>query len=76
MDHLKILHIGNGNAYKTKAIATYFQARGHEIHFVSTAETDERWPGIQYHVFEPAKIDPQNRSLKKACIHQWMLPKN
>lgn len=46
---LKILHIGNGKAFKIKAIISFFRDRGHEIHFIPMPPTEARWEGIVYH---------------------------
>ena len=32
---LRILHIGNGKAFKIKAIADAFVERGHDVHMVA-----------------------------------------
>jgi glycosyltransferase involved in cell wall biosynthesis len=52
---LKILHIGNGKAFKIKAIISFFRERGHEIHFIPVPATEVRWEGVIYHHFQPAK---------------------
>ena len=49
MKKLRVLHIGNGNAFKIKAIVRFFRDRGHEMHFIPTPPVDERWDGIIYH---------------------------
>lgn len=53
MRRLKILHIGNGNAFKIRAIISFFRDRGHEIHFIPTINPENRWEGIVYHYFKP-----------------------
>jgi glycosyltransferase involved in cell wall biosynthesis len=53
MKKLRVLHIGNGKAFKIKTIIDFFKERGHEIHFIPTPPTDERWEGIIYHQLKP-----------------------
>jgi glycosyltransferase involved in cell wall biosynthesis len=53
MKMLKILHIGNGKAFKIKAIVSFFRDRGHEMHFIPTPPVDERWDGVIYHNLAP-----------------------
>jgi len=53
MRKLKILHIGNGTAFKIKTIINFFKERGHEIHFIPVPPVEERWGGITYHALSP-----------------------
>lgn len=46
---LKILHIGNGRAFKIKAIVDAFRQRGHEIHVVPIPPTNSGWEGVIWH---------------------------
>lgn len=54
---LRILHIGNGRAFKIKAIVDAFLQRGHEIHMVPIPPTDEGWEGVHWHTL-PASLFP------------------
>jgi glycosyltransferase involved in cell wall biosynthesis len=46
---VRILHIGNGRAFKIKAIADAFVERGHDVHMVSVPPMDGDWPGVTWH---------------------------
>ena len=46
---LRILHIGNGSAFKIKAIVDAFLERGHEIHMVPIPPIREAWPDVTWH---------------------------
>src|SRR5262249_44201371 len=46
---MRILHIGNGRAFKIKAIADAFVARGHDVHMVPVPPADGDWPGVTWH---------------------------
>jgi glycosyltransferase involved in cell wall biosynthesis len=50
---LKILHIGNGKAFKIKAILDFLKDRGHEIHFIPIPSSEQRWDGISYYTLPP-----------------------
>ncbi|RJQ53807.1 MAG: hypothetical protein C4526_06230, partial [Nitrospiraceae bacterium] len=64
MQKLKILHVGNGKAFKIKAIASFFKQRGHDVHFIPVPPTDERWDGIIYHELRPFGIFSKIQVLK------------
>jgi glycosyltransferase involved in cell wall biosynthesis len=53
---LRILHIGNGKAFKIKAIVDAFLERGHEVHMIPIPPTDEPWPGIVWHRLPPPRV--------------------
>lgn len=59
---LRILHIGNGRAFKIKAIVDAFRLRGHEIHVVPIPPIELAWEGVTWHclptlsVLGPAKV--------------------
>lgn len=46
---LRILHIGNGHAFKIKAIVDAFVERGHEIHVAPIPPVKDAWPGVTWH---------------------------
>jgi glycosyltransferase involved in cell wall biosynthesis len=46
---LRILHIGNGKAFKIKAIVDAFVARGHELHMVPIPPAAGQWDGVTWH---------------------------
>jgi glycosyltransferase involved in cell wall biosynthesis len=68
---LRILHIGNGRAFKIKAIANAFVERGHDVHMVPVPVVDDAWPGVDWHQLpEPAapgplKVIARMRQLRK-----------
>lgn len=47
---LRILHIGNGGAFKIKAIANAFVDRGHDVHVAPVPPVEDAWPGVTWHV--------------------------
>lgn len=52
---LRILHIGNGRAFKIKAIVDAFVERGHDVHMVPIPQIDQTWEGVTWHRLpEPA----------------------
>lgn len=59
---LRILHIGNGKAFKIKAIVDAFRQRGHEIHMAPIPPTELGWEGVTWHCLPtpllpgPAKV--------------------
>ncbi len=53
MKTLRILHIGNGNAFKIKAIIRFFRDRGHDIHFIPMPPSEASMEGIEYHPLPP-----------------------
>ena len=46
---LRILHVGNGKAFKIKAIADAFVARGHDVHMVAIPPAPGEWSGVTWH---------------------------
>ena len=46
---LRILHIGNGKAFKIKTIADAFLQRGHEIHMIPIPPSAKSWGGAIWH---------------------------
>jgi glycosyltransferase involved in cell wall biosynthesis len=46
---MRILHIGNGRAFKIKAIADAFVARGHDVHMAPIPPIDGNWEGVTWH---------------------------
>jgi len=53
MKTLRVLHIGNGNAFKIKAIIRFFRDRGHDIHFIPMPPSKSSLEGIEYHSLPP-----------------------
>lgn len=59
---LRILHIGNGKAFKIKAIVDAFRQREHEIHMAPIPPTEPGWEGVTWHCLPtlsalgPAKV--------------------
>jgi len=49
MTNLRILHIGNGKAFKIKAIVDAFLKKGHEIHMVPVPPNKGEWQGVTWH---------------------------
>src|SRR5713226_9074767 len=48
-DRLRILHIGNGRAFKIKAIVDAFVQRGHDVHMVPIPPIEGNWEGVTWH---------------------------
>ncbi len=46
---MRILHIGNGSAFKIKAIADAFVERGHDVHMVPIPPVEGNWAGVTWH---------------------------
>lgn len=46
---MRILHIGNGRAFKIKAIADAFVTRGHDVHMMPIPPSDGAWNGVTWH---------------------------
>jgi glycosyltransferase involved in cell wall biosynthesis len=46
---MRILHIGNGRAFKIKAIADAFVARGHDVHMLPIPPIDGHWEDVSWH---------------------------
>jgi glycosyltransferase involved in cell wall biosynthesis len=62
---LRILHIGNGQAFKIKAIADAFVARGHDVHMVPIPQTEHGWQGITSHRLPEARFPGQAKVLER-----------
>ncbi len=56
---LRILHIGNGAAFKIKSIADAFSARGHEVHMVPIPPADGGWTGVTWHQLSTPAVPGQ-----------------
>jgi glycosyltransferase involved in cell wall biosynthesis len=56
---LRILHVGNGTAFKIKAIADAFVQRGHEIHMVAIPPIEGDWPGVTWHHLPTPRLPAQ-----------------
>ena len=67
---MRILHIGNGFAFKIKAIISFLRDRGHEIHFIPIPSAKESWEGITYH-----HLPPIGRFSKLQVIRNMLLIK-
>ena len=48
-DKLRILHVGNPNAFKIKAIVDAFVQRGHDVHMVPIPAGAGNWDGVTWH---------------------------
>ncbi len=46
---LRIVHIGNGRAFKIKAIADAFVERGHDVHMIPIPPLAQAWDGVASH---------------------------
>lgn len=53
MNKLRILHIGNGNAFKINAIMRFFRDRGHDIHFIPMPPPEAPLGGVEHHLLPP-----------------------
>ncbi len=58
---LRILHIGNGKAFKIKAIADAFVQRGHDVHIVAIPPTDGQWDGVTWHRLPDPPVPGQGK---------------
>ncbi|MFO1418575.1 MAG: glycosyltransferase family 4 protein [Methylotetracoccus sp.] len=75
---MRILHIGNGAAFKIKAIVDAFLDRGHELHMVPippAVPAAGPWPGVQWHALPepsvpgPAKVVARMLQLRRLVRH-------
>ena len=55
-ERLRILHVGNGRAFKIKAIVDAFVQRGHEVHMVPIPPLREGWSGVAWHCLPPIAV--------------------
>jgi len=62
-NRLRILHIGNGRAFKIKAIVDAFVQRGHEIHMLPVPPSDDGWDGVAWHRLSPSPLPGRARVL-------------
>ena len=62
---LKILHVGNGKAFKIKAIVNAFRQRGHEVHMVPIPATGDGWDGVAWHRLPSLPIPGQAQVLAR-----------
>jgi glycosyltransferase involved in cell wall biosynthesis len=62
---LRILHVGNGRAYKIKAIVDAFLERGHEIHMVAVPAAEGTWPGVTWHRLPESSLPGPARVLAR-----------
>lgn len=78
MRKLRILHIGNGAAFKIRAIVEFMRDRGHEMHFIPTPPSPERWEGVEYHVIPARKaasrLDVVRRMLEARRVVREVAP--
>ena len=65
MPPLRILHIGNGKAFKIKAIVDAFVSRGHELHLVSIPPMDGNWAGVTWHNLPEPQVPGQVKVLAR-----------
>lgn len=49
MKRKRILHIGNGKAFKIKSIADAMVERGHDVHMLPIPPIDGHWDGVTWH---------------------------
>lgn len=64
---MKILHVGNPEAFKNFAICSYFKSKGYEIHYFSPMPVQKRQEGIVYH------FNPENDNGKLGIIKNIIL---
>ena len=62
---LRILHIGNGQAFKIKAIVDAFLQRGHEMHVVPIPPSADRWDGVTWHCLPTPPISGRTKVLMR-----------
>jgi glycosyltransferase involved in cell wall biosynthesis len=62
---LKILHLGNGRAFKIKAIIDASLKRGHEIHMIPIPPVDNSWEGVNWHCLPNPPIPGSTKVLVK-----------
>jgi glycosyltransferase involved in cell wall biosynthesis len=53
---LRILHIGNGTAFKIKAIVDACLERGHDVHMVPIPPIADGWPGVTWHQLPTPRV--------------------
>ncbi len=62
---MRILHIGNGRAFKIKAIADAFVARGHDVHMVSVPQMEGDWSGVTWHRLPDTRVPGKAKVLAR-----------
>ena len=53
---LRLLHIGNGRAFKIKSIVDALLKRGHEIHMIPIPPSDMGWEGVTWHCLADSPV--------------------
>lgn len=53
---LRVLHIGNGAAFKIRAIVESQQARGYDVHLVPIPTSVVNWPNVTVHPLPPSRL--------------------
>jgi glycosyltransferase involved in cell wall biosynthesis len=53
---LRVLHIGNGSAFKIRAIVDSQLARGYDVHLVPIPTSAVNWPGVTVHALPPSRL--------------------
>jgi glycosyltransferase involved in cell wall biosynthesis len=62
---LRLLHIGNGSAYKIKAIIDGMVLRGHENHMVPIPPVNEAFEGVTWHALPRSPFPAQAKVLHR-----------
>jgi glycosyltransferase involved in cell wall biosynthesis len=63
--NMRILHIGNGRAFKIKAIVDSQVRRGHDVHVLPIPPVDGAWEGVTWHCLPPATLPGQAKVLQR-----------
>ena len=53
---LRVLHIGNGAAFKIRAIVDSQAARGYDVHMMPIPASSVTWPNVTVHPLPPSKL--------------------
>jgi len=64
-DRLRILHIGNGKAFKIKAIVDALVRRGHQVHMVPIPPIEQSWEGVRWHCLANPPVPGQAKVLAR-----------
>lgn len=62
---LRLLHIGNGSAFKIKAILDAMLARGHEVHMVPIPPASKGFEGVTWHPLGASPLPGQAKVLHR-----------
>jgi glycosyltransferase involved in cell wall biosynthesis len=62
---LRVLHLGNGSAYKIKAIIDGLISRGHEIHMVPIPPVTQAFEGVIWHHLPRSPLPAQAKVLHR-----------